>query len=285
MNGAELKTMLENGVSRMPAVDGRFPQVSGLCFTYDIALAAGSRVTSAVMADDAGNCTATPVNLTSGASYKIAQNDFTATGGDGYPNFASRMTTQDIMEQVEADYMTAHSPLAPVVKAAPERTDQLHGLERHRHARRTVRRWFRLRSDSGLGGPPRSAVGHPQPDRDERDEGRPAAERRPGPVATFVRRVQRGRVAEDAGDRERLSVGAARDAPAEDALDQLGMLLHAGRRLAARPVDAVVAPPVASRPRRPAPTPARPSRSRVAGTIARRPRKRLRYAAGEWTFW
>ena len=37
MNGAELKTMLENGVSRMPAVEGRFPQVSGLCFTYDIA--------------------------------------------------------------------------------------------------------------------------------------------------------------------------------------------------------------------------------------------------------
>ena len=38
---------------------GRFPQVSGLCFTYDIAAAAGSRVTGAVMADAAGNCTAT----------------------------------------------------------------------------------------------------------------------------------------------------------------------------------------------------------------------------------
>ncbi|HMA07911.1 MAG TPA: 5'-nucleotidase C-terminal domain-containing protein, partial [Ramlibacter sp.] len=48
VNGAELKTMLENGVSRMPSVDGRFPQVSGLCFTYDISLPAGSRVQSAV---------------------------------------------------------------------------------------------------------------------------------------------------------------------------------------------------------------------------------------------
>ena len=119
VNGAELKTMLENGVSRMPAVDGRFPQVSGLCFTYDIALAAGSRVTGAVTADAAGNCTATSVDLTAGATYKIAQNDFTASGGDGYPNFASRQTTQDIMEQVTADYITAHSPLTPVVKAAP----------------------------------------------------------------------------------------------------------------------------------------------------------------------
>src|SRR5262249_40262181 len=76
VNGAELKTMLENGVSIMPGVDGRFPQVSGLCFTYDIAKPAGSRVTSAVTTDASGNCTATPVDLTAGASYKIAENDF-----------------------------------------------------------------------------------------------------------------------------------------------------------------------------------------------------------------
>jgi 2',3'-cyclic-nucleotide 2'-phosphodiesterase (5'-nucleotidase family) len=119
VNGAELKAMLENGVSRMPAVDGRFPQVSGLCFTYNISAPAGSRVTSAVMADAAGNCTATPVDLTPASTYKIAENDFTAAGGDGYPNFASRMTTQDIMEQVTADYIAAHSPLSPSVKAAP----------------------------------------------------------------------------------------------------------------------------------------------------------------------
>ena len=120
VNGAELKTMLENGVSRMPAVDGRFPQVSGLCFTYDIAAPAGSRVTGAVLADASGNCTATPVDLTAGSTYKIAENDFMANGGDGYPVFTSRMTTQDIMDQVAADYVTAASPLSPVVKAAPD---------------------------------------------------------------------------------------------------------------------------------------------------------------------
>ena len=119
INGAELKTMLENGVSRMPAVDGRFPQVSGLCFTYDIAAPAGSRVTSAVKADSSGNCTATPVDLTSASSYKIAENDFMAAGGDGYPVFTPRATTQDIMEQVSADYITANSPVNPVVKAFP----------------------------------------------------------------------------------------------------------------------------------------------------------------------
>jgi 2',3'-cyclic-nucleotide 2'-phosphodiesterase (5'-nucleotidase family) len=119
VNGAELKTMLENGVSQMPAANGRFPQVSGLCFTYDIALPAGSRVTGAVRADAAGNCTATPVDLTAASSYEIAENDFMASGGDSYPNFASRMATQDIMDQVLADHVTANSPLSPSVKAFP----------------------------------------------------------------------------------------------------------------------------------------------------------------------
>ncbi len=122
INGAELKAMLENGVSAMPAVNGKFPQVSGLCFTYDIALPAGSRVTSAVTADAAGNCTATPVDLTSGTSYKIAENDFMAGGGDGYPVFTSKPTyaTQNIMDADVADYISAHSPVSPFVKAAPD---------------------------------------------------------------------------------------------------------------------------------------------------------------------
>jgi len=120
VSGAELKTMLENGVSRMPAVDGRFPQVSGLCFTYDIAASPGSRVTSAVMADARGNCTATPLGLTAASSYKIAENDFMMNGGDGYPVFSSRATTQDIMAHVLANYVSLSSPLSPFVKAFPD---------------------------------------------------------------------------------------------------------------------------------------------------------------------
>ena len=112
VNGAELKAMLENGVSLMPSAQGRFPQVSGLCFTYNIEAAAGSRVTSAVRQAADGSCTGAAVDLTAASTYKIAENDFMANGGDGYPNFASRMTTQDIMDQTLADYVTAHSPLA-----------------------------------------------------------------------------------------------------------------------------------------------------------------------------
>jgi 2',3'-cyclic-nucleotide 2'-phosphodiesterase (5'-nucleotidase family)/predicted AlkP superfamily phosphohydrolase/phosphomutase len=115
INGAELKAMLENGVSSMPAANGRFAQVSGLCFSYDIAAPAGSRVTGAVRQALDGTCTGSAIDLTSASTYKIAENDFMASGGDGYANFASRMTTQEIMDEVLADYITANSPISPVI--------------------------------------------------------------------------------------------------------------------------------------------------------------------------
>jgi 2',3'-cyclic-nucleotide 2'-phosphodiesterase (5'-nucleotidase family) len=121
VSGAELKAFLENGVSAMPGVNGKFPQVSGLCFTYDIAAPVNSRVTGAVRANPDGSCTATPIDLTPASTYKIAENDFMASGGDGYPvtNTKSSYATQDIMDQVLADYVAAATPISPFVLAAP----------------------------------------------------------------------------------------------------------------------------------------------------------------------
>ena len=116
VNGLELKTMLENGVSAMPAVNGKFPEVSGLCFTYDISAPAGSRVTGAVRQAGDGSCTGAPLDLTAGSTYTIAENDFMAGGGDGYPVFTPRVTTRDIMDQVLADYITANTPISPAIQ-------------------------------------------------------------------------------------------------------------------------------------------------------------------------
>ncbi len=116
VTGAELKTMLENGVSAMPGANGRFPQVSGLCFTYDIEAAAGTRVVGAVRQAADGTCTGAPIELTAGSSYQIAENDFMASGGDGYPNFVSRATTQDLMDQTLADYVTINTPISPAIQ-------------------------------------------------------------------------------------------------------------------------------------------------------------------------
>jgi 2',3'-cyclic-nucleotide 2'-phosphodiesterase (5'-nucleotidase family)/predicted AlkP superfamily phosphohydrolase/phosphomutase len=115
VSGPELKTMLENGVSSMPAANGRFPQVSGLCFTFDVEAAVGSRVTGAVRQAADGTCTGAPIDLT-GGTYKIAENDFMSTGGDGYPNFFSRATTQDIMAQTLEDYVADNSPISPSIQ-------------------------------------------------------------------------------------------------------------------------------------------------------------------------
>lgn len=116
LDGSELKSMLENGVSAMPGVDGRFPQVSGLCFTYDISAPVGNRVTGAVRQAEDGSCTGAPVDLTSAASYSLATNDFMASGGDGYPVFISRAVTRDIMDQVLADYIAANTPISPAIQ-------------------------------------------------------------------------------------------------------------------------------------------------------------------------
>ena len=120
VSGAELKTMLENGVSRMPDANGRFPQVSGLCFTYDISAGAGSRVTGEVVQAADGTCTGAAVDLTAGSTYTIAENDFMATGGDGYPNFyfQGRVTALDYMDVAVSDYIAGQpgSTISPAIE-------------------------------------------------------------------------------------------------------------------------------------------------------------------------
>lgn len=116
LSGAELKAFLENGVSSMPGANGRYPQVSGLCFTYDIAAPVGSRVTGAVRQAADGSCTGAAVDLTAATSYTVASNDFMANGGDGYPNVYGRSVTRDIMDQVLADYVAGNSPVSPSIQ-------------------------------------------------------------------------------------------------------------------------------------------------------------------------
>jgi 2',3'-cyclic-nucleotide 2'-phosphodiesterase (5'-nucleotidase family) len=118
ITGADLKTMLENGVSQMPAANGRFPQVSGLCFTYNIASPGGSRVTGAVRQAEDGTCTGSAIDLTAGASYTLATNDFVASGGDFYPVLNTRpgYATRDVMDQVLADHIGTNTPISPAIQ-------------------------------------------------------------------------------------------------------------------------------------------------------------------------
>jgi len=116
MTGAELKTHLENGVSAMPGVSGRFAQVSGLCVTYDISAASGSRVTSAVRQAADGTCTGPAVDLTAAATYSVALNDFMSSGGDGYPVTINNAVTRDFMDAIVSSYITNLGVITPTIE-------------------------------------------------------------------------------------------------------------------------------------------------------------------------
>jgi 2',3'-cyclic-nucleotide 2'-phosphodiesterase (5'-nucleotidase family) len=65
-------------VSAIEEGEGRFPQVSGLIFTYDRNGQKGSRVKDVFVAGK---------SLEPGKVYTVATNDFLAAGGDGYKAF------------------------------------------------------------------------------------------------------------------------------------------------------------------------------------------------------
>ena len=116
VDGSELRTILENGVSSLPEPHGRFLQVSGLCFTYDIAAPAGDRLVGVVRQAVDGSCTGAPVDLTAASTYSVAINNFMASGGDGYPVLIGRATMGDPMDEVVANHIASHTPISPAIQ-------------------------------------------------------------------------------------------------------------------------------------------------------------------------
>jgi 5'-nucleotidase len=78
-----LKALLENAVSRVELVDGRFAQVAGLRFTWNAAAAPGSRVTEVVL--DSGEAIVSGGAVVPGPAISVATIDFLVNGGDEYP--------------------------------------------------------------------------------------------------------------------------------------------------------------------------------------------------------
>ena len=78
LTGKQIRAALEHGVSAIDEDEGRFPQVSGLAFTYDRFAPKGSRVKDVFIGG---------IPLAADREYSIATNDFLAAGGDGYKEF------------------------------------------------------------------------------------------------------------------------------------------------------------------------------------------------------
>jgi 5'-nucleotidase len=115
LTGVDLLAALENGVSRAESPDnagtGRFPQVSGLRFSWDATKPAGERIVSAEVQNDDGSYSP----LDPDAIYHVATLTFLRQGGDDYTIFAEKaIDPYDFgpsLTETIADYISQHSPL------------------------------------------------------------------------------------------------------------------------------------------------------------------------------
>ena len=112
LSGSQVMEALENGVSRVEDGAGRFPQISGISFSFDPSKAAGDRVVSASVGGAA---------LNPGATYRVATNDYMAGGGDGYAALTTGMTIIDAsgakyMANMVMDYIAEQGTVSPKVE-------------------------------------------------------------------------------------------------------------------------------------------------------------------------
>lgn len=75
VDGTTLLAALENGISKAPALAGRFPQISGMSFTYAPQAEPGHRLRQVLVQGQP---------LRPDGRYKLATSNYLAEGGDGY---------------------------------------------------------------------------------------------------------------------------------------------------------------------------------------------------------
>jgi 5'-nucleotidase len=78
VSGAVVRQALENGVSKLPASAGQFPQISGMTMAVDARAPAGSRVTQVLVNGQP---------LDPARTYSVAITDYMLGGGDDYTMF------------------------------------------------------------------------------------------------------------------------------------------------------------------------------------------------------
>jgi 5'-nucleotidase len=110
IRGGAIRAALENGLSRLPEPAGRFPQVAGLRFTFDIAAPPGHRLGEVRTADGP---------LDPERAYRVVTNNFMRAGGDGYAVLRDMaLEAYDdgpSLDEVVADHITARGRVVPAL--------------------------------------------------------------------------------------------------------------------------------------------------------------------------
>ncbi|KAI9764306.1 MAG: hypothetical protein M1840_008524 [Geoglossum simile] len=94
VSGRAITAALENGVSNLPALEGRFPQVSNVAFEFDISLPVGKRVLRASVQGD-------PIEPDK--KYTLATRGYMARGKDGYASLLIKSEGGEAEEIVDEE--------------------------------------------------------------------------------------------------------------------------------------------------------------------------------------
>ncbi len=120
LSGRLIRETLEHGVSAVEKEEGRFPQVSGLVFSYSASAPPGSRVRKILINDEP---------LDPDREYVVATNDFMVAGGDGYTTFGRAVKGSDDntavgnvvyndsgrwLRDVIVEYIREHGVISPI---------------------------------------------------------------------------------------------------------------------------------------------------------------------------
>ncbi|UWQ02478.1 5'-nucleotidase/apyrase family protein [Aliiroseovarius crassostreae] len=109
VDGATIVAALENGVSQHEEGAGRFPQVAGMSFAFDVSKPAGERVSDVMVGGQ-------PIDLAK--LYGVVSNNYVRNGGDGYKMFRDAQNAYDFgpdLADVTAEYMARMAPVTPML--------------------------------------------------------------------------------------------------------------------------------------------------------------------------
>ena len=113
ISGQGIIDALENGVSQVEEVKGRFPQVAGLKFTWDPSVAPNEgRIVEVLVAEGDSY-----VPIDPNKTYLVVTNNYVRNGGDGYKMFTGDdKNAYDFgpdLADVTAEYLAANAPYTP----------------------------------------------------------------------------------------------------------------------------------------------------------------------------
>jgi 5'-nucleotidase len=113
ISGQEMINALENGVSQVEDVAGRFPQIAGMKFTWDASVAPNEGRIQEVMVAEGDSF----VPIDPAKTYVVVTNNYVRNGGDGYKMFSGDdKNAYDYgpdLADVLAEYMAENGPYTP----------------------------------------------------------------------------------------------------------------------------------------------------------------------------